>query len=507
MGDQAQTTTPLIAWQPFSHPQEALLSCDADEIFFGGARGGGKTDGMLGKFALKQKKYGRNAIGVFFRKTREDLKEAIERSKDIYGPMGAEYTVQNKQWIFRSGARLKFEYLERDSHAQNYQGHNYTDLFFEELTNWSSPDPINKLRATLRSGVGVPCQFHATGNPGGPGHQWVKARYIDPDPEGYRILWEEFENPFTHERTKQSRVFIPSKLSDNPTLMSDPGYVARLYQSGSKQLVRAWLFGDWNVVDGAFFDCWNSERHVVRPFQVPQEWMRFRSCDWGSAKPFSVGWWAVCPDLFEAPDGHKIPRGAIVRYKEWYGCAKDESTGQTKPDVGLKLTAEQVASGILERDDSDEIRYSVIDPAAFSQDGGPSIVERMRINFRRADNKRTGQRGAMGGWDQMRARMIGEDLGEPFGILPMMFVFSTCVDFIRTVPVLQHDERKPEDLDTSQEDHAADEARYGCMSRPYIPKGQETKTNPQLTIGGPSTMTFNDLLGASSSRDKSDYYD
>ena len=196
---------------------------------------------MLGKFALKQNTHGKDAVGIFFRSTREDLKEAVERSKDIYTPLGAKYV--DRQWTFPGGARLKFEYLERDKDAQNYQGHSYTDLFFEELTNWASPDPINKLRATLRSATGVPCQLHATGNPGGPGHQWVKARYIDPCPTGGKMLWEEYKNPFTQKSVKMSRVFIPSKLSDNPTLMRDPGYVARLYQSGSAELVRAWLHG------------------------------------------------------------------------------------------------------------------------------------------------------------------------------------------------------------------------------------------------------------------------
>ncbi len=117
---------------------------------YGGARGGGKTDGMLGKFGNKQKRHGENVIGVFFRRTREDLKEAVERSKQIYGPMGASLT-NERQWRFPNGARLKFEYLDRDKDADNYQGHNYTDLFFEELTHWPDPTPVNKLKATLRS--------------------------------------------------------------------------------------------------------------------------------------------------------------------------------------------------------------------------------------------------------------------------------------------------------------------------------------------------------------------
>ncbi|WP_256470564.1 phage terminase large subunit [Bradyrhizobium sp. 2] len=283
-GSTLQSTK--VAWSPQKGPQTALVKCPADEIFYGGARGGGKTDGMLGKFAVKASRYGEHCVGVFFRRSREDLKEAIERSQQIYGPIGAKWNEQKKWWRFPNGARLKFEYLDRDADADNYQGHNYTDVFFEELTHWASPTPVNKLRATLRSATGVPCQFHATGNPGGPGHQWVKARYISPAPQGWSLMWEDFTNPFTGEIVRKNRVFIPSKLSDNHYLGS--GYVANLYQSGSKELVRAWLAGDWDVVEGAFFDCWDASKHVVRPFEVPETWARFRSGDWGSAKPFSM---------------------------------------------------------------------------------------------------------------------------------------------------------------------------------------------------------------------------
>lgn len=455
-----------------------------DEIFYGGARGGGKTDGMLGKFAVKSARYGEHCVGVFFRRSREDLKEAIERSRQIYGPIGAKWHEQKKWWTFPSGARLKFEYLDRDQDADNYQGHNYTDVFFEELTHWASPVPVNKLRATLRSAVGVPCQFHATGNPGGPGHQWVRARYIDPAPLGWKVITEDFTNPFTGEIARKTRIFIPSRLSDNRYLGT--GYVANLYQSGSEQLVRAWLEGDWSVIEGAFFTEWSNAKHIVAPFALPKDWLRFRSADWGSAAPFSVGWWAVVGDDTEVPANglrgssggadvrelggreptRVLPRGALVRYREWYGASA--------PNVGLKLPAEDVADRIkvLEKDDG-KISYGVLDPSAFASDGGPSIAERMAargVYFRRADNARVSQRGAMGGWDQLRARLRGD------GDRPGIYVFSTCVDAIRTIPALQHDTGRPEDVDTDGEDHAADEVRYACMSRPYVArKPDDTK--------------------------------
>jgi hypothetical protein len=314
--------------------------------------------------------------------------------------------------------------------------------------------------ATLRSGNGVPCGFRATGNPGGAGHQWVKARYIDHAPMGYKVTTQTFKNPWTGDSVTRDRVFIPSKLNQNKYLGAE--YVANLQMAGNEALVKAWLEGDWSVIEGAFFDCWSNEQHVVRPFTIPNDWLRFRSSDWGSAAPFSVGWWAVVGDEYALEGGKRLPRGALVRYREWYGASA--------PNVGLKLTAEEVARGIKAKEAGDKIAFGVLDPAAFAVDGGPSIAERMLkegVSFRPADNKRVSQRGAMGGWDHGR---------------PMLYVFDTCKDFIRTVPALQHDPDKPEDLDTDAEDHVADEARYACMSRPWIPRQQEDKTPDRLDL-------------------------
>jgi hypothetical protein len=451
-----------VIWQPQPGPQTALVACNVFEVFFGGARGGGKTDGMLGEWIRHAEDYGSNAIGLMVRRERTQLIETIERSHTIYGRLeGWAWKEQDKMWRAPNGARLRFAYLERDADAEAYQGHSYTRIYIEELTNFPDPKPVMKLMATLRSGMGVPTGFRATGNPGGPGHSWVKARYIDPAPMGYEVLKDSFRNPWTGENVTRERVFIPSKLNQNRFLGSD--YIANLQMSGNEALVKAWLEGDWSVIEGAFFDCWSAEKHVLRPFAVPSDWLRFRSADWGSAAPFSVGWWAVVGDTFVTPTGHTLPRGALVRYREWYGASA--------PNVGLRLVAEEVARGIKAKEAGDTIAYGVLDPAAFAVDGGPSIAQMMAregVIFRPADNKRVSQKGALSGWDQMRARMKGDQDGRP-----MLYVFETCKDFIRTVPVLQHDPDRPEDIDTDAEDHAADEARYGCMSRPWIPRVAE----------------------------------
>lgn len=441
-----------VVWEAQSGPQRALISCPVFEVFFGGARGGGKTDGVLGDFLEHADSYGEHAIGLMVRRKRTELIETIERSREIYTPLGAVFHEQDKMWRFPNGARLRFAYLERDVDAEAYQGHSYTRVYVEEIGNFPSDKPILKLMATLRSGAGVPVGFRATGNPGGPGHQWVKARYIDPAPSGWEVIKDAVSG--------LERVYIPSRVSDNRYLSED--YVQRLRASGSAELVRAWLGGDWDVIEGAFFDCWDARRHVVKPFTIPDEWLRFRSGDWGSAKPFSFGWWAVVSDSYQAGDV-TLPRGCMVRYREWYGCQPD------KPNTGLKMHAEAVGAKLAEIEKGEKISYGVLDPAAFAEDGGPSIYERIRIGsgnkviFRPADNKRVAGRGAMGGWDQMRARLVGDDDGNP-----MVVCFSTCTDSIRTIPALQHDSDKPEDLDSDMEDHASDDWRYACMSRPWV---------------------------------------
>lgn len=460
---------PRIVWRPQAGPQHAFVTCPLFEVVYGGARGGGKTDATLGDFALHAKRYGANAKGLFVRRTRVALEPTIERAKRIFTPLGGKWQEQKSRFAWPNGALLYFRYLERDEDADNYQGHDYTRVYVEELTQFRTPGPVDKLKATLRSAAGVPTGFRATCNPGGPGHTWVKARYIDPGP--FKIVRENFENQFTGAIVELARVFIPAKLSDNPLLLeNDPLYVAKLQQSGSEQLVKAWLDGDWNIVEGAFFDRWSQARNVVKPFEIPKDWLRIRSMDWGSAKPFSVGWWAVAGDDHRLVDGRVIPRGALVRYREWYG-----STG--KPNEGLKLTAEQVGKGVKDREKGDKITLAALDPAAFAEDGGPSIASRMRaegVAFKPADNKRVPGNGAMGGWDQMRQRINGprDEDGKPLGPA-MLFVFDTCRDFIRTVPVLQHDPDRPEDLDTDAEDHVADECRYACMSRPWVPKPEK----------------------------------
>jgi hypothetical protein len=451
-----------IIWAPQPGPQKAFFDCPLGDILFGGSRGGGKSDGILGKYGAKSERYGRGFNAVFFRKEMPQQDDLVERAKEIFMPLGAEWIEYKKTFNFASGGRLRFRPLESLTDAEKYQGQNLTDAAVEEAGNYEDSAPLDRLHGALRSVHGVPVQLILTANPGGPGHQWIKRRYIDPSPLGMKVLQRALPNGKQH-----SYIYIPSRVQDNRALLHrDPGYVDRLYLVGSAELVKAWLEGDWNVIAGAFFDCWATDRHIIRPFTIPPHWLRFASFDWGSAKPFSVGWWAVS-DGSEV-DGRWFPAGALIRYREWYGAAG--------PNEGLKLSVEQIARGILEREGKEHISYRVADPACWKVDGGPSHAETMYrhgVIFRRADNSR------IAGWEQLRARLIGAE-GRP-----MLYVFNTCADLIRTLPALQHDDHKPEDVDTDAEDHAPDEARYACMSRAWT-----VKPDIALPIRGAAEMTL-----------------
>lgn len=479
--------TQTVIWQPQEGPQTALIACPTFEVFYGGARGGGKTEGSIGDWLEHSGKYGQAAVGVFFRRKFKQLEEVVARTKILFPRIGAKYNEQKAEWVMPGGGRLKFRYLEKDSDAQEYQGHNYTRVYIEEVTNFPSSAPIDLLRATLRSPAGVPCGLRLTGNPGGPGHHWVKKRYIEPCPQGWQIIADKFLD-LDSKPIMMERVFIPSRLGDNKLLSkNDPTYVARLRQAGSAALVKAWLEGNWDLIDGAFFDCWDENVHVLNArdwlHKIPRHSLRFRAMDWGYARPFSVGWYAVSDGLWG------LPKDAVVKYREWYGF-------NGKPNEGLRLTADQVAKGIKEREvwrdptdgrfHQESVQFGVADPSMFIRDGGPSIAETMMlcgVTFRKADNKR------VPGWAELRRRL------RPEGGKPMLYFMDTCSETIRTLPILQTDAKDPEDLDTEAEDHAADETRYACMGRPWtvMAEVEEPLHFPKL----PSEYTLNELVDMS----------
>ncbi len=453
------------------HPQIELLDSNCPEIFYGGARGGGKTDGILGKWLQHRQRWRGMARGVFFRRRQIHLEETIARTHELFPLTGARWVGSPRQvWIWSDGSTLKFRHLWDIKAAENYQGHAYSFIAFEEVQQWPDPEPLNLLRATLRSAAGATCALMASGNPGGVGHQWVKAYYIDPGPKGY----EKIHDPVTG----VDRLFIPARLEDNPALTTnDPTYERRLLAaSKNPALVRAWRYGDWDVVAGGYFeDVWNQETQVLEPFIIPDGWWLVRSFDWGSAKPSSLGLWGVSNgeslDRNGGPyPGRTFPPGTFIRIGELYTVERD-ANGQAQPNKGTRMqnpdlgrlieeVSKEVAEGFAGGRDWD---YSYADPSIFDEEGGESIYEQMRggtehdpFDFDRADNSR------VPGWQRCRAMLSESSNARPENA--GLYAFKGCREWLRTFPVLPTDDRKLDDVDTDAEDHTGDETRYAVQT-------------------------------------------
>lgn len=483
-------------WYPQKGPQLAAIDADwVDELFFGGDRGGGKSDFQLGYQEDGALRFGQHSRGIVFRKTYAELEELQGRALEIFPGEGAIYKSQpsgpypfSNCWYWPSGASVKMRFIENEKDYGRYHGHSYTRISFDEITEYASLTPLQKMFSTLRSPYGIPCTVRGTGNPGGIGHVAVKTRYVDVAPE--RTLYRDPATGFT-------RMFVRSSFSSNKKLSdADPNYRSRILAAteGNEALRKAWLEGDWDIVAGAFFENWHSKIHVVPRFTPPKHWTRGRSMDWGSAHPFSVGWWCVAEDEWVKMgngEERKFPKGALIRYREWYGVERDVG-GNPKPDVGLRLDVEVIAKGIKQREAGETINENM-SPAGtdmWKAEGGPSFAERMfKIEnstgprFRPADTQR------ITGWQQVRQRLNGED-GKP-----MLYVTDDCRDFVRTFPALQNDPHKMEDVDSSGEDHIGDETRYMCMARPW-----STVKAPKES--GPKPWTLDWIIEQDEKREK-----
>jgi hypothetical protein len=443
---------------------EAFLS-PATELLYGGAAGGGKSF-LLRVSAIRWCMAVPGIQVYLFRRTHPDLRANHLRGPgslfQLLGPLMGSGQVawreQAAEFTFAGGSVLKLAHLQHPGDVEKYQGSEIHVLLMDELTHFTDAQYRFLRSRVRRAGLAVPAEFdkklpriECASNPGSIGHGWVKRTWVTPKPAGK--IWRA-----SGPEGGMLRQYIPAKVQDNPTLLEqDPDYLARLEGLGTPELVRAMRDGDWDITAGQALELFRVDKHVIEPFAIPPHWTRFRSMDWGSSKPFSVGWWAVSdgspiPSGECYPTGIAYPAGSMIRYREWYGW-------DGRPDVGLRLTSTQVAEGILEREsEGEKIVYSVADPAIFGHHDGPSVAEHMAqagVVFHRAANRRKA------GFQELRRRLKGID------DRPMLYVFSTCRDgFLRTVPELTLDATDPEDVDTTTEDHTYDEARYACMSRP-----------------------------------------
>lgn len=451
------TQSPAISiqWKP-QYRQYIAMSCPIEEIFFGGAKGGGKTDWMIIEMFRHCMVYGNKARSIIFRRSYPGLEEIERRCMDLFFKVKATWHTQRRTWLFPGGGTLKLRFLENVVSASNYQGHTYTAIGFDELTQWPTLQAVDMLRGCLRTAdIGIKKRFLLTGNPGGPGHNVVKARYIDSAPPMKPFGIKDHDGEVVSQA-----IYIPSKLQDNQALMqADPDYAKRLKMVGSKELVRAWLEGDWDIVAGGMFDdVWSAVVHIIQPFKIPKSWRIDRSFDWGASKPFSIGWWAES-DGTEV-NGRRYPKGTLFRINEWYGW-----NGQ--PNEGLRMLPEQISEGLLKKQNGQiwgqRVQPGPADPSIYDDSTGISIggkMEQKGVYWTRGIAK-SGTR--VIGWQLLRQRLLAS-LQTPMEE-PGIFFFNTChTGAIRTLPIASRDDKNQDDVDTHIEDHAIDEIRYKVMS-------------------------------------------
>lgn len=446
-------------WQARGH------ACPCFERLAEGNRGGGKSDFLLMDYSSGLNKgFGVAYAGLILRRELFELKEIIKKSQKYFKRLfpDAGYSKATRTWTFPEGETLTFSQCANADDYWKYHGQEFPWIGFDELTSWPTSECYEAMMSCCRSShAGLTPRIVATTNPWGAGHGWVKSRFIDPAPRGTVI---------TDGITGLTRVAIHADVSENVHLLAaNPTYIAQLRAISNPLKRKAWLEGDWNIQIGAFFGECFGNKNIVKPITPPLHWLKWRAFDWGSARPFSVGWFTMS-DGNPLPDGRVFPRGAVIRYKEWYGADK------TEPNKGLNMRVSEIARGILKRDGGDKIDYSVADPAIFKEDGAESQAELFHnngVDFERADNSR------IAGWELMREKMGNNNSEMP----PMFYVTENCTDFIRLVPTLLFDERKPEDLDTTAEDHIADECRYGLMTRPIVKDRAPQEGARKLTVG------------------------
>lgn len=449
------------------HPrQRRAFFSDATEQLYGGAAGGGKSHLMRAAAIIWATAI--PGLQVYlFRRTYPELLDNHINGSGAFPQMLADW-IEAKlcnlnlskleiEFTF-NGSKIHLCHCQNEKDVYKYQGAEIHVLMVDELTHFSAFQ-YKFLRGRCRVG-GLPIPEDYSGqfprilcgsNPGGIGHNWVKASFIDNAPEGDI-------RQMPPEEGGMRRQFIKAKLADNPTLTeNDPNYADRLRGLGEDALVKAMLEGDWDIVSGGMFDdVFKRDAHVIPPFEIPSGWYVDRSFDWGSSKPFAVCWWAES-DGTTAPNGKSYPPGTLFMINEWYGW-----NGQ--PNEGCKMLASEIAEGILEREVEMgiEVAPGPADSSIFDSENGNCIAEDMAnrgVYWTRAD-KSPGSR--IAGWEKMRNRFKAawkapmED--------PGLFFFDNCIHAIRTIPVLPRDEKKPQDVNTQSEDHEPDSIRYKCHS-------------------------------------------
>jgi len=416
-----------VIFEPNEGPQTDFLAAPETDVLYGGAAGGGKSYAML----VDPLRFAHRAAhrALILRRSMPELRELIDKSRELYPKAfpGCRFREVEKIWTFPSGAKLEFGFLERDADVYRYQGQAYSWIGFDEITHLATEFSWNYLSSRLRTtDPEIQPYMRCTANPGGAGAHWVKKRYVHPS---------EPNESFTG-NDGLTRKFIPARLDDNPYLSKDGRYEQMLKALPDVQRKQL-LEGDWDITEGAAFTEFDTEIHVIPPFEIPIGWERVKGIDYGYASESSCIWGCVDPT-----------DGTLIIYRELY------RKGLTGEDLAVMITN-------MELEDPFSVQ-GVLDTAAWNRTGttGPTVgetLQRAGHKLRRADKNRI--QGKIQIHEYLRVQPSGR---------PKIQIFTSCPNLIRELQSIPLDKSNPEDVDTHAPDHAYDALRYLIMSRPKV---------------------------------------
>lgn len=502
-----------VAWQPIpGTSQELALDSRCHHTLYTGARGPGKTDCQLQRFRRRVGMgYGAFWRGVIFDREYKNLDDLVAKSKRWFNADGGGgrflESGSSYKWVWPGGEELLFRVVKKEADYWNYHGQEFPFIGWNELTKYPTPSLYDALMSCNRSSFtplkdtprksnggpawtdeelaqngeaipydtvdgkplpDIPLEVFSTTNPYGPGHTWVKRRFIDPAPYGHvvRTTTNVF-NPRTQrdEDIVKTQVAIFGSFRENIYL--SPEYVVELYKNTDENTKRAWLYGDWNIVaGGALSDLWRKAVHEVPRFVVPAGWKLDRAFDWGSSHPFAVLWFAEANgEEAVLPNGVKFcpPPGTLVVFHEWYGT---KAIGTNK---GLMLSAGDIAIGIRDREIELLKRGWILkQPAPGPADNQIRDVREKDVDTIETKMAKVGVRWTESdksagsrkiGLQLVRDRLEASNRQEG----PGLYVMSHCRAAIEIWPNLPRDEDNLDDVDTSAEDHNYDALRYRVL--------------------------------------------
>lgn len=438
--------------------QWRMITAPTDEVLYGGARGGGKTEGMIIAAVLHMQQYGANARCLFLRASFSELEEVIARVQTTYASLG-EWSA-SKRTLSVNGGICRFRFLSSIEDASKYQGHEYTLILADEVGEYRSFDALLLLKGSLRSAAGVPCRMLLSANPLGRQHNRLVERYMT----GH------VPNQIFRGDDGSKRVYIPSLLKDNPHLLAnDPDYLKRLETVGDPERVKAWVNGDWSasLTGGCIDDLWDDHTHIVTPFTKPDGWELALSMDYGTAAPTAILiTLEATSDHYTDLTGatHSCMYGDIFVMDEIYTCTSDD----TRKGTGADITTISALIKAKERYWGEPLAR-IADSAIFAKIGTLSVAD----EFQRAGisllpcKKGPGSRGA--GVLTVRERMRNAIEGKPRGL----YIASTCKHCLRVIPRIPRSVDDPS-VPSQDEDHLWDALVYRLATPLVVGIGRST---------------------------------